>query len=68
MNLSPNAKKILGDFVLDDLEETIKDAKREIVNLQIAGFHAKVEKKQKALRFFWELHSELTTKIDNIEV
>ncbi len=67
MNLSPNAKKVLGDFVLDELEETIKEAKKEITNLRIAGFHAKAEKKQKALRFYWEFWSELEGKIANIE-
>lgn len=67
MNLSPNAKKVLGDFVLDELEETIDKTKREITNLRIKGLHHKAEKKQKALRFYWELWSELEGKIANIE-
>lgn len=67
MNLSPNAKKVLGEFVLDELEETINKTKKEITNLRIKGLHHKAEKKQKALRFFWELWSELKEKIDNVE-
>lgn len=67
MKLSPNAKKVLGDFVLDELEETIDEAKKEISNLRIAGLHHKAEKKQKALRFYWELYSELNKKITDLE-
>ena len=68
MNLSPNAKKTLREFVMVDLEKAIDETKREINNLRILGFHAKAEKKRKVLRFFWELWSELNTKVDNIEV
>ena len=67
MKLSPNAKKVLGDFVLDELEETIEHTKKEITNLRIKGLHHKAEKKQKTLRFYWELWSELEEKIDNLE-
>jgi len=54
-------------YVLEDLEREIKDTKREIANLRIAGFHAKAERKSRSLRFFWELWSELRGKIENIE-
>ena len=67
MNLSPNAKKVLGDFVLDELEETIDEAKRKIANLRIKGLHHKAEEKQKDLCFYWELWSDIKGKITNIE-
>lgn len=66
--LSPNARKELRNFVLEDLEKAIDDTKHEITNLRIAVSHAKAEKKRRALRFFWELWSELSLKVDNIEV
>ena len=64
MNLSPNAKKTLREFVMVDLEKAIDEAKREINNLRILGFHAKAEKKRKTLRFFWELWSELSERVE----
>lgn len=67
MNLSPNAKRVLRDFVLADLGKAIDEAKHEIANLRIKGLHHKVEKKRKALRFYWELYSELNEKIADLE-
>lgn len=67
MNLSAQAKETLREFVLTDLEAMIAKSKKEIANLQIIGNHRKAEEKRRSLRFFWELHSELTMKIDNIE-
>jgi len=61
----PNKPPLL--YVLEDLEREIKDTKREIANLRIAGFHAEAERKSRSLRFFWELWSELSGKIENIE-